>query len=143
MEENAREYERKLQDAYNSLDLSHVRKLMKKTYLCAAQCCDSTSGTYEDVQHCIDNCTAPLTNAQTYLKNEFQDFQNRVQRCLMVCSDTVKGRMEKENSKSFNDKYKTEYEECAKSCLKSHSDLLPSTMLKIKSTLEEHGARFD
>lgn len=143
METNAREYEQKIQDAYNELDKSHVRKLMKRTYLCAAKCCESNETSYDDVQRCIDNCTTPLNNAQTYLKNEFQDFQSRVQRCLMVCNDTVKAKMEVNKIKILSDKYKNDYEECAKSCLKTHSELLPSIVIKIKSTLEEHDANIN
>ncbi|XKL63639.1 hypothetical protein PGB90_006003 [Kerria lacca] len=139
MEENAKIYERKLQDVYNEIDKSHVRKIQKKMYECASACCDNTVASYEDVQRCIDRCSNPLNRAQSYIKNEFEDFQTRVQRCLMVCNDKIKEKMEQEKTKDFTSKYRTEYEECSISCLKKHCDLLPSIGFKIKSSLDEQG----
>lgn len=138
MESNAKEYEQKLESAYNELSRTHLQPLMKKTYQCSANCCDITKGTYEDVHRCVSNCGTPLNQAQTYLKNEFQDFQDRVQRCLMVCNDSTKAKMEKDKVVSFSDKYRHEYEGCAVKCLENHGDQLPSVMQKIRTTLDSH-----
>lgn len=136
IEESAKRYERNLQEAYNDVDKSHIRKMQKSMYNCAANCCDNSTKSYSEVQNCVDNCVVPVNNAQQYLKNEFQDFQNRVQRCLMVCNDKIKDKMELEKSNTFNDKYKSEYEQCANSCLTRYSEMLPSIIMKIKNNLD-------
>lgn len=138
IEESAKRYERKIHEAYDEIDKSHIRKMQKSMHLCAVSCCDDTTGSFKDVQNCVDSCVVPLNNAQQYLKNEFQDFQNRVQRCLMSCNDKVRDTMDLEKNKTSVDKYKLDYEQCANSCLTRYSDMLPSVLFKIRTTLDAH-----
>ncbi|XP_065209167.1 protein FAM136A-like [Planococcus citri] len=138
IEESAKQYEHKVQEAYNDVYKSHTRRIERNMYICATDCCDNSTHSYEKVQNCVDNCSIPLKNAQQYVSNEFQDFQNRVQRCLMVCNDKMKDKMELEKSTNFTDKHKSEFEQCANSCLSKYCDMLPSIVLKIRNTLDDH-----
>lgn len=60
---------------------------------CAAKCCDNTSVSLESVQRCVENCGNSLTKAQGYVQKELENLQNRLQRCVMDCNDTVKDKM--------------------------------------------------
>lgn len=53
-------------------------------HLCAAKCCDDKDGSIDYVQGCIERCSAPVTKSQRYVTNELEDFQGRLQRCVMV-----------------------------------------------------------
>lgn len=54
-------------------------------HLCAAKCCDDKTGSIDSVQNCIERCSAPVNRAQHYVQKELQDFQGRLQRCVVVC----------------------------------------------------------
>lgn len=60
---------------------------------CAAKCCDDNSVSLEYVQRCVENCGTSLIKAQTYVQKELESLQNRLQRCVMDCNDTVKDKM--------------------------------------------------
>lgn len=53
-------------------------------HLCAAKCCDDRSSSIETVQRCVQNCSTGVTKAERYVHHQMQDFQNRLQRCVMV-----------------------------------------------------------
>lgn len=53
-------------------------------HLCAAKCCDDKSSSIESVQRCVQNCSTGVTKAERYVHHQLQDFQNRLQRCVMV-----------------------------------------------------------
>lgn len=138
LEESAKTYETKLRDAYNEIGKSHLCAIQKKAYLCAADCCDKKSGSFEAVQDCAENCTRSLQVAQHYLKNEFEDFQARLTRCLSSCNDKVKDTMELEKATDFNDKHKAVFEQCGHSCFTRFTQQLPSILFKVRDNLEKH-----
>lgn len=53
-------------------------------HLCAAKCCDDKNASMDNVQGCIERCSAPVNRAQQYLQKELGDYQGRLQRCVMV-----------------------------------------------------------
>lgn len=60
---------------------------------CAIKCCDDTGLSMQGVQNCIENCGGRLQHANNYLQKELNNFQQRVQRCVMDCNDEVKDKM--------------------------------------------------
>jgi len=42
---------------------------------CAAKCCDNGTLSIERVHQCVENCSAPLNNAQKYVQGEFEHLQ--------------------------------------------------------------------
>lgn len=53
-------------------------------HYCAAKCCEDKGGSIDSVQGCVDRCSTPLNRAQRYVQTEFEGFQGRLQRCVMV-----------------------------------------------------------
>lgn len=53
-------------------------------HLCAAKCCDDKNASMDNVQGCIERCSAPVNRAQQYLQKELGEYQGRLQRCVMV-----------------------------------------------------------
>lgn len=136
MEKSLRNFEQKIQDSYYELDKNHLRKMQKKMYDCAANCCNNNTDSFNEVQSCIDTCTAPYQNAQHYVKNQFEDFQRKVERCILVCNDETKSMMEKNKLSEVDDKLKANYEKCASSCLTKYIELLPTVMDTMQDTLK-------
>lgn len=138
MEDSLQTFQQKIQDTYYDLDKNHLRKMQKKMYDCAANCCSNNTDSFNQVQSCIDKCTAPYQNAQQYVKNQFEDFQKMVERCILVCNDDTKSMMERNKFTEVNDKVKAHYEKCATSCITKYLELLPTTVYKMKDTLKSH-----
>lgn len=55
-------------------------------HLCAAKCCENTTGSIDVVQGCVQKCSVPVTKAERYIHKELNEFQGRLQRCVMVSS---------------------------------------------------------
>lgn len=53
-------------------------------HYCAAKCCEDQNTSLESVQRCVDRCSTPLNRAQRYVQHEIEEFQGRLQRCVMV-----------------------------------------------------------
>ena len=47
-------------------------------HLCAADCCDKPDSSVDKVHRCIENCSTPLTQAQSFVQNELSHFQVRI-----------------------------------------------------------------
>lgn len=60
---------------------------------CSARCCDDISLSMEAAQNCIQICSKGVTNAQEYVQKEIGGLQNRLQRCVMDCNDSIKDQM--------------------------------------------------
>ncbi|KRT81364.1 hypothetical protein AMK59_6220, partial [Oryctes borbonicus] len=102
---------------------------------CAAKCCDDNSVSLETVQRCVENCGNPLTKAQGYVQKELEGLQNRLQRCVMDCNDTVKDKMGPNPSDSEINKYTLMFENCAIKCVDKHLELIPTVMKAMKTVL--------
>lgn len=44
-------------------------------YRCSTKCCENSSYSLEEVQHCIDQCSNRVNKAQNYIQNELQVYQ--------------------------------------------------------------------
>ena len=42
---------------------------------CAAKCCENPSASMEEVHLCIENCSKPISEAQTFLQKELTNYQ--------------------------------------------------------------------
>lgn len=124
-------------------------------HLCAAKCCEDRSSNIEVVQRCVQNCSVGVTKAERYVHTQLQDFQNRLQRCVMVrfdtplfhppltgdylqqCNDDIKGIMPADPTDSEIDKYTGQFERCAVKCIDKHVDLIPNLLKTVKSVLSK------
>merc|ERR1712122_471195 len=97
----------------NSLDRTHIRKIQHGMYQCSMKCCENESSSMEEVQHCLDRCSQPVTHAQSYFQQELSTFQNRLQRCAMDCQDQVRDKLPANATESDIMKHKPQMETCS------------------------------
>lgn len=60
---------------------------------CAANCCDKRDISLEKVQTCVENCSAKINWAQSFVQKELEQCQNKLQRCVMDCNDDIRVKM--------------------------------------------------
>ncbi|KAF2354474.1 Protein of unknown function DUF842 eukaryotic [Trinorchestia longiramus] len=84
----------------DDLDKSFLRGMQRTMHLCAAECCEKKEASVDQVHRCIETCSTPLHQAQTFVQNELAQFQERLQRCVLVCQDRVKDRVTANTSES-------------------------------------------
>ncbi|KAG0713193.1 Protein FAM136A [Chionoecetes opilio] len=146
----------------DDLDKTFLRGMQRTMHLCAASCCEKKECSVDQVHRCIEGCSTPLTQAQSFVQNELSQFQERLQRCVMVCQDRVKEHVhadatetqepQRHSSLSFANTagsvfrqaalgqngvsaYKAEFEGCAMQCVDEHIHLMPSVKKRIASVL--------
>jgi len=148
-----------MQSFAEDLDKSFFRELTRKMHLCAAQCCEDMSASSQSVAVCQRNCAVKTEAAHQYTSQEMEDFQNRMQRCVMVCEDQIRGRVtadlsEKQEPAPMSasyfgkmlrdsafgedgiDVYRKEHEVCSLNCIDTHLAQLPALKNKIIDTLK-------
>lgn len=92
------------------------------------------------VQDCLEVCSAPFMRAQKYLNAEFENYQTRLQRCVLDCNDEVKDKMGPSPKASDMDAYTRQFESCAEKCVEKHIALLPNLFQKIKQYLSDNSS---
>jgi len=149
----------------DDLDKTYLRGMQKSMHLCASECCDRKESSVDQVHRCIENCSTPLTQAQSFVQNELSQFQERLQRCVMVCQDKVRNQVtvdtsesqeaQRNTSLSFANSagsvlrqaalgkdgvsvYKAEFEGCAMQCVDEHIQLMPSVKKSIAKILSKN-----
>ncbi|XP_018011563.1 protein FAM136A isoform X1 [Hyalella azteca] len=147
----------------DDLDKSFLRGMQRTMHLCAAECCEKKEASVDQVHRCIESCSTPLHQAQTFVQNELAQFQERLQRCVLVCQDRVKDRVTANTSEAQPEGrglsiagsmgrvlrdatlgqggvsvYKAEFEACAMTCVDDHIKLMPSTKRRIAETLSKN-----
>uniref|UniRef100_A0A336L1V4 CSON003048 protein n=1 Tax=Culicoides sonorensis TaxID=179676 RepID=A0A336L1V4_CULSO len=137
VEEQSRRIEHEITNVVDDLDKSYLRKMQVEMHLCAAKCCENQNASLDSVQSCVERCSLPLTRAQSYVQNELQYYQKRLQRCVMDCNDQVRDRMGPNPSNDDIQKYTNEFEKCAKTCVDKHIGLLPNLVKTIKAALSK------
>ncbi|XP_020281652.1 protein FAM136A [Pseudomyrmex gracilis] len=139
MQEQKKRVEDHMTKMVEEIDKTYLRKMQRDMHLCAAQCCENETYSVQKVHNCVENCSSSINKAQQYVEGEFERVQNRLQRCIMECNDSIKDKMGPYPVQSDVDKYTEEFERCATKCVDSYCDLLPSlekTMKKVLSKKE-------
>ncbi|KAF5299573.1 hypothetical protein FQR65_LT09378 [Abscondita terminalis] len=121
----------------DELDKQFLRKMQATMHRCAAKCCDNLDVSLERVQNCVNACSTPFTNAQTYVQNELERLQTRLQRCVMECNDSIKDKIGPNPSEAEVNKYSLMFENCAIKCVDTHIDLIPTLMKSMKTVLSK------
>ncbi|XP_076068214.1 protein FAM136A-like isoform X1 [Oratosquilla oratoria] len=147
----------------DELDRTFLRNMQKRMHLCAADCCSSEQSSVDQVHRCIESCSTPLTQAQSFVQHELSQFQERLQRCVMVCQDRVKEKVHSHTTEAQEAPpargtkvlansagsvlrqaalgvggvavYKAEFEGCAMNCVDEHINLMPSVKRRIADVL--------
>nr|XP_026488738.1 protein FAM136A-like [Vanessa tameamea] len=127
--------EQEMTNLVNELDRSYLRKMQGDMHRCASRCCDDQQSSLERVHGCIENCTTSLNQANNYVQKEINHLQNRLQRCVMDCNDSVRDRLGPDPSQETIDKCTIEFEKCAVKCVDKHIGLIPGMMKSMKKVL--------
>lgn len=135
VEEQRQRIEQEMTKMVNELDLQYLRKMQADMHRCAAKCCDNTQLSLEGVQKCVDNCSTKFTWTQNYVQNNFQQLQNKLQRCVMDCNDEIKVKMGPNPSDSEIEKFTSLFENCAKKCVDTQINYMPSLLKKMKGDI--------
>jgi len=64
-------------------------------------------------------------------------FQNRLQRCVMECNDSIKDKLGPNPTQAEVDRYSEEFEKCAIKCVDTYCDLLPALEKTMKKVLNK------
>ncbi|KAG8274778.1 hypothetical protein J6590_035984 [Homalodisca vitripennis] len=129
--------ENALTKSLNEIDKLYTRKIQGDMHRCAAQCCDRTSDSIENVYNCIKVCSSDFDKVQRYLQAEYNQFQNRLQRCVLQCSDEIVDKMGLSPSTSDMARYNRQYETCVIACANKHIDLIPGFMRRMEEVLKK------
>ncbi|KAK4305497.1 hypothetical protein Pmani_022603 [Petrolisthes manimaculis] len=124
----------------DDLDKTYLRGMQRSMHMCAADCCDRKESSVDQVHRCIENCSTPLTQAQTFVQHELSQFQERLQRCVMVCQDKVRNHVTADSTEAQVSVYKAEFEGCAMQCVDDHIKLMPSIKKSIAKTLSKNSS---
>ncbi|XP_041369187.1 protein FAM136A-like isoform X1 [Gigantopelta aegis] len=122
----------------NSLDKECLRKMQADMYRCSTKCCENQSSSLEEVQNCIDRCSTNVNKAQTYIQNELQNYQSRLQRCAMDCQDKVRDKVSPSATEEELSKHKGELEKCVVKCADTHIDLIQPLLKKMKEVISKN-----
>ena len=104
-----------MKDFINNIDRTKLRPIQKHMYICNAECMDDPSASMEEVskkeyfrmniiflkvQRCVERCSGPAQRAQQYVQSELEQFQNSLGRCVQMCQDEIKDKVESEYIKN-------------------------------------------
>jgi len=120
----------------DDVDKSFLRKMQRAMHTCAAKCCEDERAGLDDVHRCVENCAQPLHKAQSFVQTEMQQFQERLQRCVMECQDKIRDKVGSDTTENQALQYKAEFESCAIRCVDNHMDRIPQYTKKIKDVLK-------
>ncbi|CAG9860330.1 unnamed protein product [Phyllotreta striolata] len=137
VEQQRQRIEQEMTKMINDLDLQYLRKMQADMHRCAAACCDNKEVSLERVQKCVENCSARINMAQSYVQTELEQLQNKLQRCVMDCNDDVRVKMGPNPSQSEVDKFTAMFENCATKCVDKQLEYIPSLMKRMKSHLSK------
>ncbi|CAH1732683.1 uncharacterized protein ZK637.2-like [Aphis gossypii] len=138
MEEELRRMETAVQDVLNDIDRKCLRTLLIKMHKCAIECCRDSSNNMKSLEVCKENCSKEAIAAQNYFHNEFNKWQNRIQRCVQDCDEAVVAEIpsDKNWSKNEMNKYTKEADGCASRCFINYIKILPELANKIVDNLQ-------
>lgn len=91
----------------------------------------------DQVMQCVERCSRDLSRGQNYVQNELTQFQERLQRGVLMCQDRVRESMSGNPTDSELRRHKADFEACAVACVDHHIGQLPSLMEKVKKNLNQ------
>lgn len=106
-------------------------------HLCAADCCSDAKASMNSVHACVEHCARDLNKAQNFVQNELGQFQERLQRGVLLCQDKIKEKVGPNPTEADMKRYRAEFESCAVDCVNYHVNQLPSLKQKIKAGLDQ------
>ncbi|TRY68021.1 hypothetical protein DNTS_003615 [Danionella cerebrum] len=131
-----------VEEMVQSLEREHIRKMQclnyaktgqERMFRCSAECCGDVGASMQQVHHCIERCHTPLAKAQGLVTSELEQFQDRLSRCTMHCSDKAKDLID---SGAKEVEVRSLIDNCVGNCVDEHIKLLPSLTRRLKDNLD-------
>jgi len=117
----------KASEIQRDLEKNIIRKIQAASLRNGAKCCDNLTASAEEVHACVQRTQQPVAQVQSVIKKELDDFQQRLQRCLMTCQDRAKDAMTANSTLNGVDRKSVEgkFADCMCICADEHFNLLP------------------
>ncbi|GAB2227641.1 hypothetical protein Droror1_Dr00009468 [Drosera rotundifolia] len=109
----------------------HVNFTLQKAYFKCAHECFDRSRRQEEIGNCVEHCSVPVLTAQNVVETEMAQFQERLQRSLMVCQD----RYEAAKLQTGQANAMAEMESCVNSSINDSIKTLPYLVEKLRVSL--------
>jgi urease gamma subunit len=73
----------------DDIERNMLRPIARKAYACVVKCYDDagSKGASETIENCSRQCQAPYEYAHQVVQHEVGNFQQRLQRAMMLCND--------------------------------------------------------
>ncbi|XP_010457666.1 PREDICTED: protein FAM136A-like [Camelina sativa] len=108
----------------------HINFTLQQAYFkCAYECFDR-SRKQEEIANCVERCSLPVVNAQQHFEGEMAQFQERMNRSLMVCQDKFEAAKLHQNRV---DAVKA-MESCVNRSTQDNLDTLPHIVQRMKTS---------
>ncbi|GAA0172582.1 hypothetical protein Leryth_025256 [Lithospermum erythrorhizon] len=109
----------------------HVNFTLQKAYFrCAYECFDRNK-TQDEMNNCVEHCSVPVLRAQQLVENEMAQFQERLQRSLMVCQD----KFETAKAQQIGMEATMSLESCVDQSIQDGIKTLPHIVQRLKNAL--------
>lgn len=103
-----------------------------------AACFDNKNATTAQIDACLANSSRFVQASQQVIQSEMNQFQNRLQRCVMDCEDAARDKFPNlEKNPGQLDKAQAHMLSGMSSCVDKHIALLKSVKQKIESDMDK------
>ncbi|ANM60538.1 hypothetical protein AtNW77_Chr1g0005461 [Arabidopsis thaliana] len=106
-----------------------IDQLQQAYFKCAYECFDRNRK-QEEIANCVEHCSVPVVNAQQHFEGEMSQFQERMNRSLMVCQDKFEAA---KLHKNRGDAAKA-MESCVNTSIEDSLDTLPHIVQRMKTS---------
>ncbi|CAN4085039.1 unnamed protein product [Withania somnifera] len=108
----------------------HVHFTLQQAYFkCAYECFDKRRK-QEEIDNCVEYCSVPVLKAQKFVENEMANFQEKMNRSLMVCQDKLEIAKLQNKTDAIKD-----MESCVDQSVQDSIKTLPHLVHKFKVSL--------
>ncbi|KAK4349327.1 hypothetical protein RND71_032082 [Anisodus tanguticus] len=109
----------------------HINFTLQQAYFkCAYECFDRKKN-QEEIGNCVEYCSVPVLKAQNFVENEMANFQEKMNRSVMVCQDKFEtAKLQKNKSDAIKD-----MESCVDQSVQDSINTLPHLVGKFKVSL--------
>ncbi|XP_020672156.1 protein FAM136A [Dendrobium catenatum] len=109
----------------------HVNFTLQQSYFkCAYECFDRRRR-QEEINSCVESCSVPVLKANNLVETEMAQFQERMNRSLMVCQD----KFEAAKLQQMKTGAMGELEACVNQAIDDNIRVLPHIVNRLKNSL--------
>ncbi|KAF8099475.1 hypothetical protein N665_0243s0038 [Sinapis alba] len=107
----------------------HINFTLQQAYFkCAYECFDRRRN-QEEISNCVEHCSVPVVKSQQHFENEMAQFQERLNRSLVVCQDKFEAaKLQKIRPEAVN-----EMETCVHKAIEENLNTLPHIVQRMKT----------